>query len=215
LELRDALVPFFARTLADRGALAALAALLFGAWWAMRALGDRPARALFLACSAMFVGFLAARVLAAPFVLLALAIVLRASLRRAAGWRGSAGIAGIAVCVLTWAIAGARAPESPPVATSAAQETTAARERNNLFEARLWAERWVTESAAGNGGRGPGDAALVLAQIDWELGHRTRARSLAADVAARGADADVRRRASEKVGAWDARNEPGERHEPR
>jgi hypothetical protein len=193
--------PFVARTIADRALLAACVLLLFGAWWAMRSLADRPSRVLFLVTGGAFLGFLAARALVIGLAAFALALVVRASLRGPPGFRGrgaSQVFASVGALLLAAAFVLGSTP-APVVATevTAAEETQAALDRGNLFEARLWAERWAGESPDG-----PTDAALLLAQIDWELGHRERALSIAADVSARGVDEDLRRRASERLAAW-------------
>jgi hypothetical protein len=200
LGLGDALGPFFARTLSDRLDLVALTLLLFSAWWALRALADRSARVTFLVCGGAFVGSLAARSLTLPFLLLVLMLVSRVVIRRPPGGRVCAALAGIGALVL---VVAARLPAKvEPLVGEAdpARETRAAIARGNLFEARLWAERWATGGV--DGARGADDPALLLAEIDWNLGHHERARSIAADVAAHASDAELRRRAAERVIQW-------------
>jgi hypothetical protein len=198
----DALAPFSARTSADRLALVGAVLVLFGAWWGARASSDRVARAYFGACGALFVGGLAWRVLAIPFGLFVFALVLRAALRRAAGWRGSTVLAALGALVFllsalsagvarTERSAGGLADREPDPAT----ETRGALERGNLFQARFWGERWAVE-------RPDGDAAVVLAEINWALGHRARARAPAADVAARATEPALRRRADAHLSEW-------------
>ena len=189
--------PFAARVTSDKLALGAFVLVLFGAWCAMRALGDQRARIAFLAVGGSFVGALVARPVSVLFLALGIALVFRAAIRRPFGWRMSVAFAVIAL--LLFSVARAFPAPAPQIASAAdpTAETTAAIARGNLFQARLWAERWVAEHP-----ERPADAALVLAEIDWHLGHYVQARTIAADVAAHGPDEDTRRRANERLLEW-------------
>ena len=195
--LGDATGAFAAHTTADRLALAALVVFVHAAWWAMRSLGDRSARAAFLGAGGLFAGALVARGLTVPFLLLALWLVSRAAIRRSSGWRRSGAFAGFAALLLAVAIAIPAPPRPASADADPAEETRGALAQGNLFEARLWGERWAAETP-----ERPGEPALLLAQINWDLGHRVRARAIAADVSARSSDPELRRRAAERVAQW-------------
>jgi len=198
----DALGPFVARTAADRLALAAFVVLLFSAWCAMRALADRSARVVFLLAGVAFVGSLAARSLAIPLVALVVALVARVTIRRDRDGdeslrRASGAFASIGAVLLGTAILLPATPRRIVSDLGPAEETRAALERGNLFEARFWGERWVAESPDS-----PGDAALVLAEIDWDLGHHARALAIATEISTRSPDEELRRRANERLSQW-------------
>jgi hypothetical protein len=189
--------PFAARQAADKLALGAFVLVLFGGWCGARALGHRCARVFFLAVGGAFVGALVARGLTILFLLLGLGLVLWAVIRRPQGWRMGGAFALVASLLLAAASALPPSARETGSDTDPAAETTAAIERGNLFEARLWGERWVAENPERSG-----DAALVLAEIDWHLGHRAQARTIAADVAVHAPEEDTRRRANEHLLEW-------------
>jgi hypothetical protein len=188
--------PFAARVAADKLILGAFVLVLFAAWCAMRSLGDRRARVSFLVVGSAFVGALVARPLGLLFLVLGVALVLHALIRPPRAWTsGSFALAGLVLLSLSRAFPPSPAPQA--VDADPAAETIAALERGNLFQARLWGERWVAEYPDR-----AGDAALVLAEIDWRLGHHERARAIAADVASRGPDVHTQRRATARLLEW-------------
>jgi hypothetical protein len=167
----------------DLPMLAARAALLVAVAWSGR--GPRPR----LAVGALFVASLAARGLLLPFAVAALAAAWPS--RRLLAAAGGAAIASVVLSVVA-----ARPPAPPPWAGYPAAETTFYVARDNLFRARAAAVRWASVE------RGAGGGHLALAKIDWQLGHADEARALAADVAARGEDDGLRRRAEDALRAW-------------
>ncbi len=187
--------------MSDKLVVVGLVVLLLGAWNAMHDERDRVARVVFLAAGAAFVASLVVPSLTALFLLLTLALIGRALFSRArassrgralAGALGAAGLLLLGLAIVVPDATAATDGGGDPAA-----ETRAALARGNLFEARFWGERWVAETPDALG-----DAALLLAQVDWDLGHHGRARAIAAEVAARGVDSDVRRTAGARLERW-------------
>ena len=186
---------FTARAPADKLVLIALLTTLFGAWCALRARPDRASRIGFLVAAAAAVGALACRAFALPGILLATVVVARAPFGRGrpAGAFAFAGFVALAASI------GLPPPSPGPDGRGdPAAETRLALAKRNLFEARLWAERWVAESPDP-----PGESSLLLAEIDWGLRHRERARAIAADIVSRATDPEIRQLAAKDLGNWE------------
>jgi len=201
LGLKGDAAAFVGRAASDKLLVAGLLVLLFAGWLAARLRADRLGRALFLVSSAVFVGALATRALVVPLLAASLAGVVAGLAGRRIGPGEKARIAVIAVLGIAFVSLAAVTTSADPTASATdvdpAAETRAALAHGNLFEARLWSERWAAETPDQRG-----EAALLLAEIDWSLGHRVLARGLAADVAIRATDAEVRRRASVHAAEW-------------
>ena len=182
--------------------LAARIALLFLAWLALTAHDDRPQRVAFAITCGLFVGSLAHNVLFVPFAVAALVVCVR-WLSIASSRARVASAIGAVVAVASVLVAtrfAARPVAAPP--EDVAGLTSYWIDRENLFEARFWATQWASAER-----ERPGEGQLLLARIDWELGHRDVARSLLSDVVARAPSADARRRAAAQLATWPSRDE--------
>jgi hypothetical protein len=172
-------------------------------------LGTPGTRTLLVALttSGLFVASLASTSLFVPFSVVALAAFLRASLPgrsvqpstnparpdAAALWT----MAGAVVLIALAASTSLRKDPRPPVFENPAKETTYWLERDNLFRARDAAARWV------NVRRAPPDAPeLLLARIEWELGHHDAARARTRAVAAETRSPAVARDAARLLAEW-------------
>ena len=206
LALADPTAAFAAHDGIARVLLAARIGLLFVAWLGLTARDDRPQRFAFAIACGLFAGSLAMVGLFAPFVVAAAVASLRAlavatSRVRVTSLLGA--VVALAVLVGAARISTRPAPAPPD---DVAGLTAYWLDRENLFEARFWATQWASAER-----ERPGEGQLLLARIDWELGHRDVARSLLADVAARAPSPDARRRAVAQLAAWPSRDRDGAR----
>lgn len=188
---------FVADDAMGRVLLALRVALLFAAWLSLVGRDDRAQRALFAVACGLFVGSLAFASLFAPFVLAVIALEARRLVTATPRVRVTSGAFAVVAVAATIASSSLAARPPAPVPDDAPRLTVYWIDRENLFEARFWATQWARAEEAQ-----PGDAQIVLARIDWELGHRAEARALLADVVGRGRSEDARRRARAQLESW-------------
>ncbi len=202
LALDDPSAAFAASDTIARLLLAARVTLLFLAWLGLVARDDRAQRVAFAIACGLFVGSLAIVALFVPFALSALVVCVRHVAVASSRTRFASAIG--AIFAISMLVLGsqysARPAPAPP--EDVAGLTAYWLDRENLFEARFWATQW-----AGAERERPGEGQLLLARIDWELGHRDAARSLLADVVARAPSPDARRRAATQLATWPSRDE--------
>jgi hypothetical protein len=186
---------FTANDAVGRAMLAARVALIVLVWIALVSRDDRAGRALFATACGAFVASLAFRAAFASFALLAVVTFARAFPNAKMRERIAALVAVLAAGAIALAAMTKRPAPAPP--DDLPGLTTYWLERQNLFEARFWAERW----AAAERDR-PGNAHFVLAEIDWELGHKEIARMIVADVAMHAQSDAVREKARHLLAKW-------------
>jgi hypothetical protein len=110
------------------------------------------------------------------------------------GARGA--LVALAALVATLVV-GPPAPTTPPAERDVASETLHWIDVGNPFRARQAASAWAAIEQA------PGRAALVLAGLEWELGHRAVATERARALAERGRSPDVARDARSLLAGWE------------
>jgi hypothetical protein len=188
LGFADPLAPFSAQ---EPGGRAMLALRLVAFALALLCAPRARATAVSASIGALLVASLAARGLLVPLVLASAWVVATSGARRAR----ACGLGALSV-VLALGIAASFRRAAPPPVLSAREQVDDWRSRENSFRARAAALEWAKRESP------PGDAYLALASIDWELGHRERARKVLSKVIAHPASDDVKRRADDLDRAW-------------